>query len=236
MTTRPMVHRFGAPVVAVACTSLLLVSCVSGLVGSAVPPSMKAEVEPAAPLKITKDEATKIKVIAVAHLSGAAGQGAMMTSMMVSQVGGADEIRLLTEALEKSGRFKIIAARQFINAVADIRESFDHSLTGAQRLEVAGRAGRALNADAVLIFQSQDLSQGPTLGGTLVGGLVTGRTESTVLYRIEVVSSGSNAVLWSQQLKLNITYGVYSLPSEDATARAGILPLVDSLVKSFGER
>ena len=200
-----------------------------------IPTASTSDFETPNPLRISKEEANRIKVVTITTfpLQNAIVPPPMMMTSMRATV---NPVAFLTDTINDKGRFKVIPPSEFRKKLAESHETFDQTLTQSEVETIAQRVGKTLGADAVIIVEMETQHAGPTRGMGALGPAFqagyTGTTTQSQTVKMYVVSTDSNKVIWQQSLKRNITQAIDGSQS-DEVMKSAISPLVNNLHASF---
>jgi hypothetical protein len=203
----------------------------TALVGGVMPTSSSTEFENPNPLRISKEEANNIKVVAITTFPL---HTAMLSPMMTvtSMQGTLNPVSFLTESIKNKGRFEVIPPNEFRKKLMESNEMFDKSLTQDEVYIIAQRVGRSLGADAVIVIEMESQrGEGSLMAQAMHTGF-TGRATQVQPIKMHMISADSRKVIWDQSMKSRVTHGL-NTPGSDDIIRGAITPLVDNLHASF---
>jgi uncharacterized protein YbjQ (UPF0145 family) len=200
-----------------------------------IPTASNSDFENSNPLRISKEEANRIKVVTITTfpLPNAMSPPMMgMTSMRAT----VNPVAFLTDTISDKVIFQVIPQNEFRKKLAESHETFDKTLTQGEVQAIAQKVGESLGADAVVIVEMDSQQAGPRLGMAALGPAFqagyTGTTTQAQTIKMYVVSTDSNKVIWQQTLKRNVTHALDGSQS-DEVMKSAISPLVDNLHQSF---
>jgi hypothetical protein len=200
-----------------------------------IPAASTSDFENSNPLRISKEEANRIKVVTITTFPL---HNAMLppTMGMTSMRATVNPVAFLTDTISEKGRFQVIPSNEFRKKLTESHETFDKTLTQGEVEAIAQKVGKSLGADAVIIVEMDTQQAGPTRGMGALGPAFqagyTGTTTQTQTIKMYMVSTDSNKVLWQQSLKRNVTQAIDGSQS-DEVMKSVISPLVNNLHTSF---
>src|SRR5712691_9944493 len=126
-----------------------------------IPTASNTDFENQNPLRISKEEANRIKVVTLTTfpLHNAMSPPIMMMTSMRATV---NPIALLTDTIRDKGRFQVIPPNEFRKKLTESHEMFDTTLTQGEVQTIAQKVGKSLGADAVIIVEMESQRAGPT--------------------------------------------------------------------------